>query len=63
MPTKPIHTDSQIPGGTPVFTGTGVPVQSLFDYIENGEPLDEFLANFPCVEKQQAVKVLQFYHQ
>ena len=59
MTTKPIYTDSQILGGTPVFTGTRVPVQSLFNYIENGETLDEFLANFPSVEKQQAIEVLQ----
>ena len=39
MTTKPIYTDSQILGGTPVFTGTLVPVQSLFNYIENGGKL------------------------
>jgi uncharacterized protein (DUF433 family) len=46
-------------GGTPVFTGTRVPIQSLFDYIETGETLDEFLENFPTVKKEYAIEVLQ----
>jgi uncharacterized protein (DUF433 family) len=46
-------------GGTPVFTGTRVPIQSLFDYIETGETLDEFLENFPTVRKEHAIEVLQ----
>ena len=46
-------------GGTPVFTGTRVPVQALFDYIETGETLDEFLENFPSVKKDLAIQVLQ----
>ena len=45
-------------GGTPVFTGTRVPVQSLFDYIETGETLDEFLENFPSIKKELAIEVL-----
>lgn len=54
-----INIDSEILGGTPVFTGTRVPIQSLFDYIEDGETLEEFLYNFPTVTKEQAIEVLE----
>jgi uncharacterized protein (DUF433 family) len=54
-----INIDPETMGGTPVFTGTRVPVQSLFDYIEGGETLDEFLENFPSVKKEYALQVLQ----
>ncbi|MEO6721503.1 MAG: DUF433 domain-containing protein [Ferruginibacter sp.] len=53
-----INIDPETMGGTPVFTGTRVPVQSLFDYIESGETLDEFLDNFPSVNKDLAIQVL-----
>ena len=46
-----INTDPETMSGTPVFTDTRVPIQSLFDYIESGETLDEFLENFPSVKK------------
>ncbi|MCF8309407.1 MAG: DUF433 domain-containing protein [Bacteroidales bacterium] len=52
MAEKPINIDSEILGGTPVFTGTRVSIQTLFDYIENGGTLDEFLKNFPSVKKK-----------
>ena len=55
----PINIDPETMGGTPVFTGTRVPVQSLFDYIETGETLDEFLDNFPSVKKDLAIQVLE----
>ena len=55
----PINIDPETMGGTPVFTGTRVPVQALFDYIETGETLDEFLENFPSVKKEYAVEVLE----
>jgi uncharacterized protein (DUF433 family) len=55
----PINIDPETMGGTPVFTGTRVPIQALFDYIETGETLDEFLENFPSVSKQFAIQVLQ----
>jgi uncharacterized protein (DUF433 family) len=45
--------------GAPVFTGTRVPVQALFDYIEGGDPLDEFLDDFPDVSREHAVAVLE----
>ena len=43
-----VHSDPEILGGTPVFVGTRVPVQSLFDYLEGGDTLDEFLRQFPA---------------
>ena len=55
----PINIDPETMGGTPVFTGTRVPVQSLFDYIETGETLDEFLENFPSVNREIAIQVLE----
>jgi uncharacterized protein (DUF433 family) len=55
----PINIDPETMGGTPVFTGTRVPVQALFDYIETGETIDEFLENFPSVKKEYAVEVLE----
>lgn len=45
-------------GGTPVFAGTRVPIQSLFDYLEAGDSLDTFLVDFPAVSREQAVGVL-----
>jgi uncharacterized protein (DUF433 family) len=54
-----VHSDPEILGGTPVFVGTRVPVQSMFDYLEGGEPLDEFLRQFPSVRRDQAVAALE----
>ncbi len=51
-----INIDPETMGGTPVFTGTRVPVQALFDYIETGETLNEFLENFPSVKKDYAIQ-------
>ncbi len=48
--------------GTPVFTDTRVPIQNLFDYLEGGDPLAEFLDNFPSVTREHAVAVLQLAH-
>jgi uncharacterized protein (DUF433 family) len=50
--------DPEILGGTPVFRGTRVPIRSLFDYLEGGETLDEFLHQFPSVRRAQAVVLL-----
>lgn len=44
--------------GTPVFTGTRVPIKNLFDYLANGRDLDEFLSGFPGVSREQAVNTL-----
>lgn len=46
-------------GGTPVFVGTRVPIQTLIDYLEGGHPLDEFLGDFPTVKREQAVALLE----
>ena len=54
-----VHSDPEIMGGTPVFVGTRVPVQTLLDYLEAGDPLDEFLDNFPSVSRAQAIAVLE----
>lgn len=45
-------------GGTPVFAGTRVPVRVLLDYLEAGDRLDDFLADFPSVRREQAVRAL-----
>ena len=58
MSSEVIHTDPEILGGTPVFKGTRVPVETFFDYIEGGEPLSEFLEDFPTVTQEQVVKLL-----
>lgn len=54
-----IETDSEKLGGTPVFYGTRVPIQNLFDCLEGGESLDEFLDQFPTVTREQALAVLE----
>jgi len=54
-----VSIDPEIMSGTPVFAGTRVPVQNLFDYIEGGEDLSEFLDDFPSVSKEVAVAVLE----
>jgi uncharacterized protein (DUF433 family) len=45
--------------GTPVFTGTRVPVQTLLDYLEGGDSLDDFLLDFPSVSREHAIAVLE----
>ena len=50
---------TEVMSGTPVFVGTRVPVQSLFDYLEGGDTLDEFLRQFPSVRREQAVAALE----
>jgi uncharacterized protein (DUF433 family) len=54
-----VNIDPEIMSGTPVFSGTRVPIQSLFDYIETGETIEEFLENFPSVTKKQTIDVLE----
>ena len=53
-----IHVDLDILGGTPVFWGTRVPVKNLFDYLETGETVDNFLQDFESVHRNQALRVL-----
>lgn len=53
-----VCSDPDILGGTPVFVGTRAPVQSLFDYLEGGDTVDEFLRQFPSVRREQAIAAL-----
>jgi uncharacterized protein (DUF433 family) len=46
-------------GGTPVFTGTRVPVQTLLDYLEAGDSIDDFLGGFPSVSREQVIDFLE----
>jgi len=55
---KSYHSDPKILGGEPVFVGTRVPIQSLFDHLEAGESIDEFLEGFPSVKREQVVALL-----
>lgn len=57
----PITVDREIMSGTPVFTGTRVPVSALLENLEAGVSLDEFLENFPTVTREQAVRVLEHF--
>lgn len=54
-----VQSDPDILGGTPVFTGTRVPIRTLLDYLEAGDPLDQFLDHFPSVKHEQAIAVLE----
>ena len=54
-----IIVDPDIQSGTPVFAGTRVPIQNLFDYLEEGDSLDVFLEQFPSVSRAAAVAVLE----
>jgi len=54
-----VHSDPDIMSGTTVFVGTRVPFQTLIDYLEAGQPLSEFLEDFPTVSKEQAVAALE----
>lgn len=54
-----VHSDPEIMSGAPVFRGTRVLVQTLFDYIEAGDPLERFLEHFPTVSREQAVAALE----
>ena len=56
---KLVEVDPEKMGGTPVFTGTRVPIKNLFDYLEGGDSLEEFLDQFPTVSREQAQGVLE----
>jgi len=58
----PISVDSEVRGGEPCFTGTRVPVSSLFVNLEGGVSLDEYLDAFPAVKRAQALAVLECGH-
>ena len=54
-----VHSDPEIMGGTPVFTGTRVPLQNLIDYLEGGESIEDFLDGFPSVKREQVIAVIE----
>ncbi len=57
---KPVvHSDPEILGGTPVFVETRVPFQTLLDYLEAGDTLDQFLDDFPTVAREKAIAALE----
>lgn len=59
MRSEAISIDQEVMGGAPCFVGTRVPVKVLFDYLEAGDTLDEFLDEFPSVRRDLAVKLLE----
>ncbi|MBI3371507.1 MAG: DUF433 domain-containing protein [Betaproteobacteria bacterium] len=54
-----IHRDPEIQGGVPVFVGTRVPLKNVFDALEAGEDLDQFLEDYPSVTREQALAALE----
>lgn len=54
-----VSCSADVMGGTTVFSGTRVPVQTLLDYLESGESIDDFLAGFPSISREQVVEFLE----
>jgi uncharacterized protein (DUF433 family) len=54
-----VEAKPEVMGGTPVFCGTRVPIQTLLDYLEGGHALDDFLEDFPTVKRDQAIALLE----
>ena len=59
MRTPTVVSSQDVMGGTPVFGGTRVPVQTLIDYIKGGESIDDFLDGFPTVAREQVLDFLE----
>lgn len=59
MKRKIIASDPEVMGGTPCFAGTRVPVQTLLDYLEAGDSIDDFLEGFPTVKREQVIAFLE----
>ena len=59
MAQRIVTSSPDILSGTPVFAGTRVPVQALIDYLEGGDTIDDFLAGFPTVKREQVVAFLE----
>lgn len=55
-----VHSDPETMGGTPVFVGTRVPVDTLFDHLVAGDSIEVFLDDFPTVDREQALEALEF---
>ena len=62
MDASVVSVNENIQGGTPCFTGTRVPVSSLFDHLESGYTVDYFLSQFPSVKHQQVIALLESAH-
>ena len=56
---KIVSNSPDVMGGTPVFYGTRVPIQTLLDYLEAGDSIDDFLAGFPTVRREQVIAFLE----
>lgn len=56
---KLVSSDPEVMGGTPCFAGTRVPVQTLLDYLEAGDSIDDFLEGFPTVKREQVIAFLE----
>jgi uncharacterized protein (DUF433 family) len=56
---SPVHSDSEVMGGTLVFQGTRVPAQTLLDYLDDGFSFEEFLEQFPSVQSEDAIEFLR----
>jgi uncharacterized protein (DUF433 family) len=54
-----VSLNPEVMGGTPVFTGTRVPVQTLLEYLEAGDSIDDFLEGFPTVQREQVIAFLE----
>lgn len=59
MRTMIVSRSPKVLGGTPVFSGTRVPIQALMDYLEGGESIDDFLQGFPTVTREQVIAFLE----
>jgi uncharacterized protein (DUF433 family) len=59
MSTPVVMRNPEVMGGTPVFSGTRVPVQTLIEYLEAGESIDDFLGGFPAVTKEHVIGFLE----
>jgi len=59
IPTLLVSRSPDVLGGTPVFAGTRVPVQTLLDYLEAGDSIDDFLDGFPTVTREQVIAFLE----
>jgi uncharacterized protein (DUF433 family) len=55
--------DPEILGGTPVFAGTRVPIQTLLDYLAAGDSVSEFLDQYPSVQPEQVTELLEYFHE
>jgi uncharacterized protein (DUF433 family) len=58
MKLKVITSNPEVLGGTPVFEGTRVPLQTLIDYLQAGDSIDAFLEDFPTIKRKQVIAVL-----